>query len=292
MNVFGRSVSALICLSLGAGHAPQFHSRTLSVPIYVTVTDQAGRPIVGLDQADFEVLDNGKALAIKTFSAADSPLTILALTDVSFSMAPFQKQSREASGAAIDALESLDRMRLGSFGSEIAISPLLTSDKQILRRIWNEELWFGPGATPLWSALVAGLNVLGRDDGRRVLVVITDGKSMNDRVTKVDVLKKLYVSDASVYAISLNSNGVGRDLTEIVGSSGGATISLAGASSSDRLAAFMKDLHHQYFLGVDSDATDGQVHTLVVRTRTAGQQVRARRGYVAASSTGGHLDNP
>jgi hypothetical protein len=81
---------------------------------------------------------------------------------------------RDSSLQFIKALTPVDRARIGTFGAEIFISPLLTNDQKVLERVLREELWPG-GMTPLWGALGAALDSLANEPGRRVVLIFTDG---------------------------------------------------------------------------------------------------------------------
>ena len=97
-----------------------------------------------------------------------------ALFDMSNSMTRHHAAVRSAADALIDALWPGDRVRLGSFGIEVALSPLLTNDARVLHRIVDEELWPG-GPTPLWAATYQAMTSLAEEHGRRVVLLLTDG---------------------------------------------------------------------------------------------------------------------
>ena len=63
---------------------------------------------------------------------------------------------RSSTQSFVDALLPQDRAQIGTFGDEIAISPHLTGDKPVLRRVLRDELW-PMGGTPIWNALDAAM---------------------------------------------------------------------------------------------------------------------------------------
>ena len=260
---------------------PTFRAGTRVVPVYATVQGPDGRLMVNLQADDFEILDNGKPQAITSFSNQTEPIVAVAAWDVSSSLEPFAATSRAAALSLVRALREGDRLRFGTFGQEIAFSPLMTGDKPTLERIVNEELWFG-GSTRLWGVLERSLALLSREEGRRVVITLTDGRPTSDSRSENDVLVAVHRADTMIYALGLDGAGLGGDIRAVAEQSGGGHAVLKGGRDLDReIDAVMTELHHQYLLGFTTDVSDGKLHELSVRTRILGTKVRARRGYVA-----------
>ena len=158
----------------GAAQQPVFRAGAQTVPVYATVRDAAGHLVPGLSRADFQVFDDGRPAAVTTFSDDVLPAGIGLLLDMSTSMIGEHARVRDAALRFVDALLPDDRVRIGTFGDEITLSPWLTSDKAILGRVLREEVWPG-GDTPLWTAMRAGMASLAAETGRRVIVALTDG---------------------------------------------------------------------------------------------------------------------
>src|SRR5215467_6722190 len=150
------AVAASVC-ALAQTQQPTFRSRVETVAIYATVTDRSGRLVTGLGKGDFQLLEDGRSVDVTLFSNEPQPATVVIMLDMSQSVGPRELLARDSAQRFVDALEPGDRVRLGSFGVEIALSPLLTGDKDELTRILREELWPG-GATPLWNALFAAMS--------------------------------------------------------------------------------------------------------------------------------------
>ena len=165
-----------------------------------------GRLLPNLTRDQFAVFDNGQPREIASFS--DRALAGDAWRHVGRQPEHDQGRSQRACGARafVDALWPDDRLRFGTFGDIVAWSPLLTSDKKTLRRIVDEEIWFG-GATPLWTVIEEGFHRLAGESGRRVLVVLSDGNSRNDTQSKSDALREMQHTDCMVYAYA--SKGLG-----------------------------------------------------------------------------------
>jgi len=234
-----------------------------------------------LQADDFVVLDNGVPQVITTFSREPVPIVGIALWDVSNSMEPDASRVRASARSFVRSLWPDDRFRIGSFGGNIVFSPLLTGDKSILMRVVNEELWFG-GGTPLWTAIVAGLEEVSQETGRRIVVVVTDGHTLELQTSKTDVMRRMHRSDAMVYAIGFSPVGLSGAIKDVVDESGGGYAQLGDVRDFDsELSRVATELHHQYVLGFSPLSLDGKVHKLSVATRVPGAKVRARKGYVA-----------
>lgn len=278
------SLAATVVLSAAGQQqppTPTFRSGTRVVPVYATVLGPDGRFLVNLKQDDFEILDNGKPQTITSFSNQTEPIVAIAAWDVSTSLEAFAATSRAAALSLVRALRDGDRLRFGSFGQEIAFSPLMTGDKPTLERIVSEELWFG-GSTRLWGVLERSLALLSQETGRRVVITLTDGKPTTDQRSQGDVLVAIHRADTMIYALGLDGAGLAGDLRAVAEQSGGGHAILKGGANLDReIGDVMTELHHQYLLGFTTDVLDGKLHQLSVRTRILGTKVRARRGYVA-----------
>jgi VWFA-related protein len=169
-------VLSLSAALLVAAQRPVYRSGTHTVSIYATVVDATGRLVTTLTRDDFEVFDNGRARPISVFASDPQPITIVVMLDRSGSMAHNAAFVQRAADEFIANLLPGDRMRLGSFSARIEIDPeTFTSDHEALRRILREKLQ-PPGPTPLWSAADAAMTALAGQDGRRVVLIFTDGK--------------------------------------------------------------------------------------------------------------------
>jgi len=279
----------LVALVLAVSPAPQFRSNIDMVAVYPLVTSPEGRYSTDLRQQDFEVLDNGKPVDITVFSRDRQPITALLLLDMSASMEDRWMRVRDAATRFVDALDPADRVRIGTFGSEIALSPHLTGDKAILNRILREELWPG-GSTPLWNAMSAGMQSLtqlsgagtsSRMDSRRPIVIVTDGIDTSSAI-QAPVATRAIKEQFMIYGVGLEGKGLSTRLVDLIAQTGGGHFDLK--RSDDLGAAFLRlaeELHHQYLIGFTPLALDGQTHSLEVRVKREGFRVRAPTQFVA-----------
>jgi VWFA-related protein len=191
---------------LGA-QEPTFHAGTHTVSVYATVVDRAGRLVTDLTKDDFEVFDNGKLVPLTVFKNEIQPITIVIMLDRSGSLVGKFEVERAAAQQFVADLLPNDKARLGSFSNRVQIDPQdFTSDRNELIRILHDRLQ-DAGPTPLWNATFSAMNALARQEGRRVVLVFTDGYDSPARPTENvsldEVIARSQTEEIMVYAIGL-----------------------------------------------------------------------------------------
>jgi len=221
-QVFRPAFVALIAVAiLGAQQEPTFKGGTRTVAVYATVTSPEGRLVPDLPRDAFSILDNGKPQPVSLFANDIQPITVVMLLDRSVSMLRNFSLVEKAAEAFVEAMLPADKAMIGSFSNRIQVDPReFTSDKDELFRILRSELQ-EEGPTPLWNAVNVGITKLLHQQGRRVVLVFTDGMdaplNFSARNSSLkDVMKRAEEEDVMVYAIGL------------AGSSGGARRSGGG----------------------------------------------------------------
>jgi Ca-activated chloride channel family protein len=279
-----RLLPVLIALAAtAAADAQVFRTGTRVVAVYATVQDREGRLVPDLPAEAFEIFDNGKPAEIVQFSNDPQPLTVALLLDMSGSMSSRFLMVRESTLKFVDALVPVDRVRIGTFGDEVALSPLLTSDKAVLTRVIQEEVWPG-GGTPLWAAMEAGMISLEGESGRRVVLVLTDGFDFGTGWTTGfgDVRKRAIEQDFMVYAIGMAPIGLHGDAIGLTRDTGGGYITVKeDVELGPTFAQVAEELRHQYQLGFRPQVLDGRLHRIEVRLKRPNLTARARRNYLA-----------
>lgn len=298
----------VITTALGAQQQPTFKSGARNVAVYATVTDRDGRLVPDLAQADFEVRDNGKAQPITVFSNEVQPISVIMMLDRSGSMKQNFALLEAAGEAFVRKLLPADKARIGSFAEKIQIDPeQFTSNQQELIAVLRTKLQ-QQGPTPLWNALDAAITALKPQDGRRVVLLFSDGADapLNFKLNNLsfmDVMRRAQEADVMVYAIGLEGGsqlpmggggGFGRGgfggsnrpdpgLAAIAAETGGGYFELRRAEDlSATFARVADELHRQYLLGFEPAKLDNKMHKLEVRTARPGMKVRARKEYYAA----------
>ncbi|HWW84814.1 MAG TPA: VWA domain-containing protein [Vicinamibacterales bacterium] len=276
---------------------PTFKTATQTVSLFATVTDATGRLVPDLAKEDFEIFDNNKSQAVTLFVNDVQVIKVVVMLDESGSMV--NNIARVKDGAEQFVLRMLpdDRARIGSFEDKIIVSPEFTNNQQELIHFLREELQYGNG-TRLWDAVDLGMSALSGLDGRRVVLVFTDGgddPGPGKHVSYGTVLKRAQAEGYMVYAIGFHSKcrcGYGGRMIEtdpdpslkkIAAESGGGYFELKeGADLSSTFTRVAQELHSQYVIGFAPDSLDGKLHTLQVRLKHPGLTARTRKSYIAS----------
>jgi Ca-activated chloride channel family protein len=292
------SVIALLTGSLVLAHGqPTFRSTVRTVPIYATVVDTSGRLVPGLEQADFAITDNGKPAEVSLFSNDSQAFTAVVMLDTSASMTANLKLLNRAAEQFLLRLLPVDRAQVGAFNDKIQLSGTFTNNRDELIGALN-DLYFG-NPTRLNDGIAAGLDALQGIDGRRVVLVFTDGEDTSSRLGFKTVLERARDEEVMVYSIGLESeyfNGVrvvrsrpSKDLRKISDETGGGYFELIKtADLAPTFSRVAQELRSQYLIGFAPTALDGKVHKLDVKVNKPGMTVRARRSYLAAPDKPSH----
>jgi VWFA-related protein len=187
---------------------PTFTGGNKTVAVYATVTNAQQRLITDLKKDDFTIEDNAKRQDLTLFSNDLQPITVIMLLDRSSSMKPNFDLERDAAAAFVRSMAVEDKARIGTFSKAIQIDPMdFTSDRETLLKILRNDLQ-DEGPTPLWNAIDTGIDKLLLEQGRRVVLVFTDGVDMplsfsGKGKSLKDVMKRAEEHDVMVYAIGL-----------------------------------------------------------------------------------------
>ena len=171
------------------------------VNVFVTVTDSHGAPVTGLEKDSFLLKEDGKDQKIAVFSRESAlPLSIVLAVDTSLSTRkdlPLELASARKFAHAI--VRPQDGLALYKFSEEVDQVVPFTSDlKKIdagIDRIRNGA------ATALYDAIYLGAQALTRREGRKVMVVITDGGDTMSQVSYKESLRAAQEAEAIIYSI-------------------------------------------------------------------------------------------
>jgi Ca-activated chloride channel family protein len=269
---------------------PSFRSGTAVVSIFATVTDAQGRLVPDLIREDFEVFDNDKQQPIITFENDVQPITVVVMLDTSASMTHELDTLFAASEQFLIRLLPEDRGRVGAFNDKIEFNGGFSNDRdELIGAV--KDLDYGNG-TRLWDAIDASLSELRGIQGRRVILVFTDGDDTSSRVGLGDVLERARAEEVMVYTIGLQTtyfDGVrmvrsrpSGGLKRLAEETGGGFFELKkGEELGATFTRVAQELHSQYVIAFEAPQLDGKLHRLSVRVNQPGMSARARRNYVA-----------
>src|SRR5262245_38597316 len=270
---------------------PTFKSGSgLIVSLFATVTDASQRLVPGLSIDDFEILDNEKPQPIVVFDNSVQPITVVVMLDTSGSMTLTLDLLKRAAEQFLLRLLPADKARVGAFNDKIELSSRFTNNRdELISDV--RDLDFGNG-TRLWDAVRTSLDELKGVEGRRVVLVFTDGDDTASKVGLGYVTDRARDEDAMVYAIGLESEYFDgqrlvrtkpdRGLRKIAEETGGGYFELKkSADLGSTFTRVAQELHSQYALGFEAKQLDGKIHKVSVRMKQPGMSARARRSYVA-----------
>jgi Ca-activated chloride channel homolog len=289
--------TALILVAAGLGLAaqqPTFKTGTRIVPLVATVTDTERRLVPDLQQEDFQILDNGKPQDIALFQNEVTPFTVVVMLDTSASMTANLSLLKKASEQFIIRMLPADRGQVGAFNDKIQFSGDFTPDRDDLVGALS-DLQFG-NPTRLYDAIDQSIAQLEEVEGRKVVLVFTDGDDTASRVGMSDVLERARIREIMVYAIGLESeffNGArmvrsrpDRGLRRLAEETGGGYFELKKTDElGPTFTRVAQELHSQYTLGFSPATLDGKEHKLEVRMKKPGLTARARKSYIAAQGS-------
>ena len=298
MHVTSRFTAAIWLLCGGVAlvaQQPTFRSGTRTVALYATVTDSQKRLVPDLTKEDFEILDNDKPQPIDLFVNEVQPITVVVMLDTSASMTGNLELLTQAAEQFLIRMLPKDKGLVGAFNDKIEFFPAtFTHDRDELIASLD-DLDFG-NPTRLYDAVAASMDRLHKIDGRRVVLVFTDGDDTDSRVNSGEVLEQARQNEVMIYAVGLRSdyfNGSRQvrtrpdgGLKRLAEETGGGYFEL---EKTDELAPTFtrvaQELHSQYVLGFTPALLDGKVHRLSVRAKRPGMTVRARRSYLASAES-------
>ena len=293
--------------SAPAQQQPTFRTGAKTVAVYATVAEKDGRLITNLTRDAFEIRDNGKPQPVTVFSTDVQPVSVVMMLDRSGSMRGNTRLVEQAAEAFVRNLGPADAARIGTFADRIVIQPEgFTSDQNALLRILRSDLPV-TGPTPLWNAIDQATTALKEREGRKVVLVFSDGGDSPANFTMnnssiMDVMRDAQQDDVMVYAIGLQTTvllgrnprgGMGSmgsmtsvrpdpGLSRIADETGGGYFELTRAEDlSATFAAVADELHHQYALGFEPPRLDDRMHKLEIRVTPQKLKVRARKEYFA-----------
>jgi Ca-activated chloride channel homolog len=275
-----------------AAQQPTFKAGTQLVPVFVTVTDAEKRLVPDLVKEDFDVLDNGKPTSVVLFDSEVQPITVVVMLDTSGSMTGSLDLLRSAAEQFVIRLLPADKGLVGAFNDKIQFAGTFTSNRDDLVGSLRDLDYGNP--TRLFDAIDASLDQLRGKEGRRAILVFTDGEDTFSKASMGRVLDRARTEEVMIYSIGLESNVVigsqrirtrpDRGLRKLSDETGGGYFELKRTDElGPTFTRVALELHSQYSLAF-TPATDGRVHKLDVVVKKPGMNTRARKSYQAPTA--------
>jgi Ca-activated chloride channel family protein len=278
--------------------APTFRGGVDLVNVGVTVTDKRGNLITDLKGDDFEIREDGQLQTIRHFSVGEvtsspSPdLHLGVLLDVSGSMAADIAFTRTAAIRFLNALLDAVDITLVDFDTEVRVARYGQGDfARLVERIRQQKLGV---YTSLYDAIGVYLDGADGQEGRKIMVLYTDGGDTRSALGFSEVIDLLKASDVTVYAIGALDHQSGATriaqrliLQQIADATGGQAYFPSSVKEVDRIYEHVvAEIRAQYAMGYVStnEKADGawrKVDIKVRRPDAKDLKIRSRKGYFA-----------
>jgi Ca-activated chloride channel family protein len=289
-------VAAAAAFTVGvAGYQQRFRGGVDLVPLTVTVTEGGGRYVTDLEEAEFEVFEDGVKQPVTFFSRLQQPIALAVLLDTSASMEGKLSLAQEAAVGFARRLRKTDVMEVIEFDSQVNIVQEFTSEIPLLEKAILSTRF--NGSTSLYNAIYISLKNLKRnraksveDIKREAIVVLSDGDDTSSLIQYEEVLDLAKRSETAIYAIGLRQGNEGRRefkeaefvLRQLSQETGGRAFFPTAASELGRIyEQISEELSSQYAIAYSSKnpARNGAWRRIAVRVTRPGLTARTRQGY-------------
>ncbi|HVN93816.1 MAG TPA: VWA domain-containing protein [Terracidiphilus sp.] len=273
-----------------------FHVDVKLVNIFVNVTDKNGAIVGELTKDDFAVFEDNRPQQIAVFERkTDVPLSLTLAIDTSGSVRKdLDEEATAARHFARDILQPKDQMSVLQFATEVSeLTPFTSKPSQIDRALGGLRPDY---ATALYDAICLGSQELGKREGRKVLVLVSDGDDTVERSTYQQALEAALRNEVMIYSLidvpivasAGRDTGGEHALIALSEETGGKYFYVDEGGLDKAFAKVSEDLRTQYLLGYyPKNQEPGKTFHRVVVTipRAAEDQfnVRNKAGYYADS---------
>lgn len=277
----GYEASDLVFLG-GERYIEEIEVHVVELP--VSVSDRGGMPIADLKQTDFTVLEDGKPQTITSFNfAANLPISVGVLLDHSGSMV---KRMEDAKTAAAAFFRSIIRKGDRAFIAPFAADP--SKDVPFVSHVATLEAQVGAipqagGGTSLYDAVVTGLYRFRSVQGRKALIIISDGDDTTSRLTYDDMLTYARSARVPLYFIGIGMRMGGGAMRSMAEETGGVAYFIRDTKQLPETYRLLEDdLRSQYLLSyrTESSVKDQDYREVEVRVSRQDARVRTIRGFI------------
>lgn len=287
---------AFVSLALHA-QAPVFRGGVDLVNLGVTVTAKSGSLATDLRADEFEVYEDGRKQTLRNFATGEAarddgapPMHLGLMLDVSESMGEDMRFTKTAAIRFLNTLLDAVDITVVDFDSQVRVARY--GQAEFARLIERIRLQKATGWTALYDAIGVYLDGAAGQDGRKIMLLYTDGGDTRSALSFGELIDLLKASDVTVYAIgelehqSASGGAEARRILSLIAeTTGGRAFFPLSAKDLDAIyEQVVAEVRAQYTLGYLStnEKTDGTWRKVEVKVRRKDLRVRARKGYFAA----------
>jgi len=283
----------LVLRGSAAAQKPTFTVDVRLVRLLATVKDDYGKPASGLQKDDFTIYDNGVKQEVSVFERYTAqPLSVALLVDISGSTAKDLKYEADSVSRFLKVLfregNTMDSCALFSFNWEVRLRTSFTRNMQRLEH--EVHSLRAEAGTAMYDAIWLASQELEDREGRKVVVIVTDGGDTYSIKKFEDALQGLHRADAILYSIVVMpiTNDAGRNiggenaLQTLSANTGGRIFYPSIGSTLDQtFDDILRDLRTQYLLGYypHTPPTPERFHRVQLKVNNPSLRVLTRNGY-------------
>ena len=186
------------------------------VILFASAHEKGGdhHPAVNLKKEDLVLEEDGVRQKLIDFYIEKRPMTLAMILDSSGSMQPAMDKVHVAAGRFVDNLGGDDRALVIDFDEKVYLLQDLTSDKDLLRKAITSTNALG--GTALYDALYASFRRLRGIEGRKAIILLTDGDDTSSKFSFKRILDEAKVSDMIIYPVGMGTTFLDVDLRRIL----------------------------------------------------------------------------
>ncbi len=256
------------------------------VILTAAVVDKKGRKIRGLTRSDFIVYEEGIPQELIDFYQEKRPIRMALLIDTSGSMREDIEEVQRAAVSFVKTLSELDQAFVVDFDEKVFLIQDFTSDKNLLEEAINSTTPIG--GTSIYDALHAAFRKLNKIEGRKAIILLSDGEDTESFVPYKEILQEARASDVTIYSIGLGTSfaasGSRGILKELAEETGGAAFFPSSASKLGSVyEEIAEELRTQYYItyATQNETWDGRWIKIKVETKNKDYKVRSKKGFFA-----------
>jgi VWFA-related protein len=269
----------------------QFRSTVEAVNLSVVVTDKKGRFIPDLAADDFLVFENRAPQELAFFTAEVTPVTLLVLLDASTSVRESVDSIKEAASNFVSKLWEGDQAIIADFNERVRFSSHFSDD--VDRLVSTIQSLYPSGWTALYDSVLLSLEKVSEAEGRKALLVFTDGDDsrsagFGSEASAKDAVEGARSSEVTIYAVGFEGRGAGVNkgfLKKLSEETGGTAFFPKGIGDLNQSFEQIQDeLHSQYRMAYvpSNNGKNGEWRSIEVRVKDRDDLVvRTRQGYYA-----------
>jgi Ca-activated chloride channel family protein len=259
------------------------------VVVTASVVDKDRIFVSGLGRNDFRLYEDDVLQTIVDFSLETRPITMAILIDTSGSMREELDQVQDAAKGFVETLRPQDKALVVDFDENVYLLQKLTPEHGLLHAAI--EGTDAEGGTALYDAIYAAYRRLRTIEGRKTIVLLTDGADTNSRFSYQKVLELTRTNDVVIYSIGLGATvldiGIRGSLKQLADETGGRSFFPSSAADLENVyQQIAEDLRSQYYLAYSpaNKDMDGSWRKIRLGSSAKGVKIKTRKGYYAVKN--------